>query len=239
MGRTRNPRRDEALRQYILSSGTKKPKEIAEFLKVPPSQVRKWKTEDKWDELLALPPEKRNLPKKRGPGYGNKNAVGNKGGHGVIGNKGGHGAPIGSKNAEKTGEYSTITLDTLSDEEKILYNSIADDPMVLIDENIRLLKIRERRMLWNLENIKSEKDALTIEETHVVWEKGDAQDSPTRREITKKKQLLIDKIISCEEAITRVQDKLLKAIETKQRMLKEQAEQVGGNQNAIQFTFDR
>lgn len=239
MGRTRNPRRDEALRQYILSGGTKKPKEIAEFLKMPPSRIRKWKVEDKWDELLALPPEKRNIPKRMGAAYNNKYAVGNKGGHGVIGNKGGHGAPIGSKNAQKTGEYSTITLDTLSDEEKILYHSIANDPMILVDENIRLLKIRERRMLWNLESIRTEKDALTIEETHVVWEKGDPQDSPSRREITKKKQLLIDKIITCEEAITRVQDKLLKAIETKQRMMSELAEKEGSHNDTIQFTFKR
>lgn len=237
MGRTRSSRRDEALRQYMKSQGKAKPKEIAEFLKVEASTVRKWKVLDKWDEILALPPEKRNIPKKVGAPFGSQNAKGHKGHGGNIGNKGGKGGPYGNRNAYKTGYYANISLDTLSDEEKALYDSIPGDPMVLIDENIRLLKIRERRMLDNQNKLKTEKDALVVEEVHIVYEQG--EDSPSRREVTRKKQLLIDKLTLVDDAITKVQEKLLKAIESKQKMMIEQAEKVGGQHDTIQFTFNR
>lgn len=241
MGRARDPKRDEALRRYVASQGTLKPKQIAEGLSLDARKVRKWKSEDKWDALLALPPEKRNLPKKRGAPFGSKNALGKhkKGAHGKIGNRGGPGAPIGSQRALKTGERATITYDTLSDEEKILYHSITEDPMALVDENIRLLKIRERRMMWNLNKVQEDREAIIEEETRVVWEKGDSKDSPAYREVVKRKKLLVDKIIACEDAITRVQDKLLRAIETKQKMMSEQASKEENTHGDIRFFFER
>lgn len=71
MARQRSPNREKARRMFLNSKGTKKPKEIAEKLGVKPSQVRKWKSLDKWDDDLirtlpkgTITEKKRNVPKK-------------------------------------------------------------------------------------------------------------------------------------------------------------------------------
>ena len=48
MARQRDPRRDEAKRIWLESNGEKQLKEIASELNVSDSQVRKWKSQDKW-----------------------------------------------------------------------------------------------------------------------------------------------------------------------------------------------
>lgn len=236
----RNPRRDEALRMYIRASGDITPKEISEFLKVPAVRVRKWKCEDKWDRILALPPEERNIPKHRGPAFGSKHALGNRGGKGgPIGNKNAKGAGFGNKNGQKTGEYTAISLDTLTDEEKKLYDKIADDPLSLLDERIRLLAIRERRMMQILDRIKKEKALIEETEEHVLLQKWDNRDSPSVKEMTKRKQALVDKIVMVEDAITRVQDRLLRAIDQKSKMLKERTAKEDNGTGGVTFEFKR
>ncbi|UQD52320.1 hypothetical protein C0971_10080 [Bacillus methanolicus] len=98
MARPRNPKRDEAFQIWINSKGTKKLKDIAAELGVSDSQIRKWKNQDKWDEVLNsnVTKSKGNVTKrKRGAPPGNKNAVGNNGG-----------APKGNQNAKKHGFFS-------------------------------------------------------------------------------------------------------------------------------------
>jgi uncharacterized protein YjcR len=51
-GRPRNPDRDRAFELWRDSGGTAKLKDIAEKLGVPDSRIRKWKTEDNWDERI-------------------------------------------------------------------------------------------------------------------------------------------------------------------------------------------
>lgn len=247
----RSPKRDEALRRYLASDGKLKAAELADFLKVSISQVRKWKSVDKWDELLAMPPEQRGLAKKRGAPYGSHNA---------RGNKGGHGGPYGNKNAAgphnidrskipiKTGEYATICYDTLTDEEKILYENISCDPITLVDENIRLLKIRERRMTLNLLKLRELRDKkehegkFSLQVTHAEWGKNDANDSPRHKSVTKQEQPLIDKILEVEEAISRVQDRIMRAVESKCRMMEKiekDASTVDDTVGPVVFTFMR
>lgn len=225
MGRKRNPRRDEAFRLFIESEGQKKPKDLAEFLNVPSSQIRKWKVEDKWDEELQKPPEKRSVPKRRqGAPFGSKNALGNRGGKGgPVGSRhaAGHGAPLRNQNALRTGEYATIWVDALSDEEQALYSRVNLSPLVQIDETIQLLTIRERRMLQNIQKLKEQKNLAEYEDV-LIPDKHDPDGKKARIKCrTRFTRLLIDKIVAAEEALTRVQEAKRRAIETKQRILKE------------------
>lgn len=65
MPRQRSPNRDKAKQIYLDSSGKKLLKDIATELSVNDTQVRKWKSQDKWDEELkgnvTIP--KRNVTK--------------------------------------------------------------------------------------------------------------------------------------------------------------------------------
>lgn len=52
MARKRDPRRDEAKKIWLDSGGKKVLKELASELNVSDSQIRKWKSVDKWAEEL-------------------------------------------------------------------------------------------------------------------------------------------------------------------------------------------
>ena len=62
----------------------------------------------------------------------------------------------GNKNAVKTGEYETIWLDQLTEEERELYGKLDTEVAVRIETSIRLIEIRERRMLARIAKLKSE-----------------------------------------------------------------------------------
>lgn len=52
MPRQRSPGRDKAKELYINSKGKKPLKNIAIELDVLDTQIRKWKSQDKWDEEM-------------------------------------------------------------------------------------------------------------------------------------------------------------------------------------------
>ncbi|EHU8855135.1 small subunit of terminase, partial [Enterococcus faecalis] len=81
MARKRDPRRDQAKEIWLKSNGKKVLKELANELNVSDSQIRKWKSIDKWaDELKGnVTNSKSNVTNKGGAPPGNKNAIGNKG----------------------------------------------------------------------------------------------------------------------------------------------------------------
>lgn len=97
MARNRSPNREKAKEMYLESKGNIKLIDIAINLGLKDSQIRKWKSQDKWELELkgALPKNKSNATKKVGAPKGNKNAVGNDGG-----------APVKNKNAETHGFFS-------------------------------------------------------------------------------------------------------------------------------------
>lgn len=70
MGRPRNPERDRSMKRYIDADGDITTKELAIAAGVPEVRIRKWKSEDKWEEAL------KKKPRKRGGQKGNKNAAG-------------------------------------------------------------------------------------------------------------------------------------------------------------------
>ena len=61
MGRPRNPERDKSLQRYLDADGKIGTAELAKLAGVPESRIRKWKSEDSWEEAL-----KKRSPEKEG-----------------------------------------------------------------------------------------------------------------------------------------------------------------------------
>ncbi|EMF0566943.1 phage terminase small subunit [Enterococcus sp. DIV1639a] len=218
MARKRDPRRDEAKKIWLESNGEKQLKEIASELNVSDSQIRKWKSQDKWsDELKSnVTNGKSNVTNQGGAPFGNQNAKGNKGNSRAS-------PPVGNKNALKTGEYETIFYKTLSDEEKDIYSNLNNDPSFVLSEEIRLLKIRQLRMM---KRIKEAESGLNDEEIDRLQQlrkiktpiEKDGKKLEIKREvmqdvqISRKTYRKIDDILSIEDSLTRISNQLSKAI---------------------------
>ncbi|RRQ58155.1 phage terminase small subunit [Enterococcus faecium] len=218
MARQRDPRRDEAKRIWLESNGEKQLKEIASELNVSDSQVRKWKSQDKWSAELKsnVTNGKSNVTNQGGAPLGNQNAKGNKGNSRAS-------PPVGNKNALKTGEYETIFFETLSDEEKDIYSSLNDDPSFALSEEIRLLKIRQLRMMKRiqqaeaglndeeverLQQLRNIKTPLDVGGKKLEIKREVMQDV----QITRKTRRKIDDILSIEDSLTRISNQLSRAI---------------------------
>ncbi|HAW7056573.1 TPA: small subunit of terminase [Enterococcus faecalis] len=215
MARKRDPRRDEAKKIWLDSGGKKVLKELASELNVSDSQIRKWKSVDKWGEELKgnVTKSNSNVTNKGGAPPGNKNAKGNKGGS----------PPRGNKNAIKTGEYETIFADMLSDEEKDIYSNLNDDPFFILNDEIRLLKVRQFRMM---KRIKEAEKGLNDEEVERLQQlrkiktpvEKDGRKLEIKREVmqdvqvTRKTFRKLDDILAIEDALTRVSNQLTKSI---------------------------
>lgn len=165
--------------------------------------------------------------KRGGAPFGNQFAKGHgakPGNQNAKGNRGGSGAPLGSQNALKTGEYSRILLSTFTKEETEIFNQAVNDPIAQVEQTIRLLAVREYRMLKLRDELIQQRNSFLLEarspydlliDSSALKErtvKGLHERSITERKFTAK-------IIAMEEAITRVQEKKIKAIEARQRML--------------------
>ncbi|MCP3026616.1 phage terminase small subunit [Halobacillus sp. A5] len=224
MPRPRDPRRDKAKKDWLKSKGEIKLVDLAEKYKVSSSTIRKWKATDKWDnenKRSALK-SKRSAPKRHGAPKGNQNAIGNKGGA----------APPGNRNAVTTGEYESIYEDVLTDEERSLFYSIDTTPLMQIEENIKVLSIRERRMLKRISEVMeglTQKEKKVLQQLQSVKDPIEVHDEKTGKMkiVTRKKDELvtkqveereyrkIDDVLKVEDALTRVQNQKVKAIKLK------------------------
>lgn len=220
MARQRDPRRDQAREIWMKSNGEKLLKDIAEELGVSDSQIRKWKSQDKWAEELKgnVTNAKSNVTNRGGAPQGNQNAKGNKGNKQAS-------PPSGNKNALKTGEYETIFADYLTEEEKDLYSNLNDDPFFVMSEEVRLLKIRQRRMMKRIADVQA---GLTEKETEQLLELRGRKTLVESKKSGQKIQVevpdlvltemkehsfrRIDDVLSIEDALTRVSAQLTKAI---------------------------
>jgi len=148
----------------------------------------------------------------------------------------GSGCQPGQKNALKHGAYETIWADALEDDEKELLNLIPTDPFAQIDDKIRVLSIRERRMMKRIQTLMS---GLTENERRLLHERKNNNSSVTVYDentggfktvnsdcnnlvLTEVREIqfrAIDDILRLEEALTKVQDKLIRAIDIKHRMI--------------------
>ena len=218
MARKRDPRRDEAKRIWLESNGEKQLKDIASELNVSDSQVRKWKSIDKWSAELKsnVTNGKSNVTNQGGAPFGNQNAKGNKGNSRAS-------PPVGNKNALKTGEYETIFYETLSDEEKDIYSQLNDDPSFVLSEEIRLLKIRQFRMMKRIQQAEAGLNDEEIERLQQLRKiktpiEKDGRKLEIKREvmqdiqISRKTYRKIDDILSIEDSLTRISNQLSRAI---------------------------
>ncbi|EOH66085.1 phage terminase small subunit [Enterococcus mundtii] len=221
MARKRDPRRDEAFELFKKSNGTITNREISEKLSVPGKTISAWKSRDKWNEVLqkdecSTSNNHCSTANKGGAPIGNQNAIGNKGNSRAS-------PPSGNKNALKTGEYETIFFDTLSDDEKDIYSSLDDDPSFVLSEEIRLLKIRQLRMM---KRIKKAEEGLNEEEVERLQQlrkiktpiEKDGKKLEIKREamqdiqVSRKVYRKIDDILSIEDSLTRISNQLTKSI---------------------------
>lgn len=218
MARKRDPRRDEAKKIWLESNGEKQLKDIADELNVSDSQVRKWKSLDKWSAELKgnVTIGKSNVTNQGGAPFGNQNAKGNKGNSRAS-------PPEGNKNALKTGEYETIFYKTLSDEEKDIYSNLNNDPSFVLSEEIRLLKIRQLRMMKRIQQAEAGLNDEEIERLQQLRKiktpiEKNGRKLEIKREVmqyvqvSRKTHRKIDDILSIEDSLTRISNQLSKAI---------------------------
>lgn len=194
MARVRSPNRDKALEIYKAHNGNIANREIAKILEEDEKVIAVWKSRDKWNENINVVQQsikscttKKNS--KKGAPIGNKNATG----------------PPGNKHAIKTGEFESIFFDTLQEDELNLIKSIEIEKRKLLEQEIQLLTVRERRMLKRIELLKEKE--MTLVSTKSGVEKG-MDTELSEYEAT------LGQIQSIEDALTRVQDKKQKAIDS-------------------------
>lgn len=211
MGIQKSENRIKAKELYLKSRKTKKLKDIAADLKVSENLIRKWKHQDKWD-LEVLPKKHAGNGNVGCPPGANKEAL--KGNKNAAGSRGGQ-APRGNKNAVKTGEYEKILFNTLSIEELKLIANINNNKADLLKNEIALLTVREYRIMKRIEGVRS-KD-LKIENINVT-EIRDGEGDLMQEHITTLTLSEFEILNRLEEALTRVQDKKIKAIESLSRI---------------------
>lgn len=221
MARQRNPDRDKAMKIWLKSKGDKPLVDIAKQLEVSASTIRKWKSQDKWADKLkgSAPISKRSAP--FDSLKDNKNAAGNSGGS----------APPGNKNALTTGQYETIMLDQLSDDERAIFEGVTDDPLITINTEIRQLKVRQYRITKRISMVAQGMDDIEVQTYNKIKQKRRSfKDDNGDRMVTKVNEVTptgsmtqsyrkFDDLLKLEDALTAVGNSLLKAIKDKAKIL--------------------
>lgn len=243
MARKRDPRRIEAKNLWLESGGDMKLVDIANELGCSSNQIRKWKSTEKWsidDEIESVPKSNSNVTNEKERYHklkGNSNAIGNRGGAprgngNAVGNVGGS-APIGNKNAVTTGEFETLSWEFLTEREQQLYERMDGNLVTHINQTIRELEIRKRRMMERIANIEKsmsdiERSTLKqLREKEYIGEKNGKKVVLHRQELVtveerEKVTAKIDRILSLENSLNNVTNQLIRAI--KQQSDLEQAE---------------
>lgn len=172
MGRPRNPERDKSLERYLESDGEATTKELAKLAGVPEVRIRKWKSEDGWEERLKA------KPRKRGGQKGNKNASGK--------------TPKknGNKNAVTHGAFATIGWDDIdpdtAEEIKRIKEGVALPGMIKELQDLLLRKAYLEKLLEKYEKPEAEKKMYTDKVVHMIvptgelWESEIDPDPPER-----------------------------------------------------------
>lgn len=221
MARQRNPDRDKAMKIWLKSKGDKPLVDIAKQLEVSASTIRKWKSQDKWADKLkgSAPISKRSAP--FDSLKDNKNAAGNSGGS----------APPGNKNALTTGQYETIMLDQLSDDERAIFEGVTDDPLITINTEIRRLKVRQYRISKRISDVAQGMDDIEVQTYNKIKQKRHSfRDDNGNQIVTKINEVTptgsmtqsyrkFDDLLKLEDALNAVGNSLLKAIKEKAKIM--------------------
>ncbi len=222
MARERSPNRDKAFELFKKANGTIMNREIAEKLEISEKTVGGWKSKDKWLDKLngVLQSNERSTPivssDKRGAPSGNRNAVGNKGNRNAS-------APKQNKNAVVTSEHESIFLEFMTDDEKDLYQTIDTDPFFVLNEEVKMLRFRQTRMLRRVQDAErglNENERQVLKELRgrkkiIESQRGKTKvnvDELVTTEIKEVNTRKIDDILRIEDALTRVSGQLTRAI---------------------------
>lgn len=160
MSRARSPNRDKAFEIYKQHNGEILLKDIATQLGVKDAQIRKWKSQDKWEENLkgTLPKNKRNVTNEidtkkttkaskqadcsdlnklneKSSKTNSQNSKARYNNKNAIGNIGGPGGPIGNKKAETHGFFSKYLPD---DTLEIIEEIQEKNPLEILLEQITI-----------------------------------------------------------------------------------------------------
>ncbi len=125
------------------------------------------------------------------------------------------GGPVGNKNAVTTGAYEEISFDRLTDTERELYARIDPSPRAQAEQEIRLLTIRERRMLGRIQDLLASREELgTVETTTEAGRRarGEVDVATVRSEAT------LERVQRVEEALTRIQQRKAYFVEILRRI---------------------
>ena len=197
MARAPDPRIEQAKAMYLNGM---KLVEIASQLNLPEGTVRRWKSTHHWESERSVKNTERSDRRKRGAQPGNKNSSG---------------GPPGNKKAVTTGEFETLLFDCLDPEERRLADAVPADKEQLLLQEIRLLTVREYRMLRRIEDLKCTKEyfdngELAAGMTVVSRKTGIEKDHETDLKEFRGK---LGQIQAVEDALTRVQGRKQRAIE--------------------------
>ena len=125
------------------------------------------------------------------------------------------GPPNGNKNAVTTGAYEEISFDALPDIERELYGRIDPSPRVQAEQEIRLLTIRECRMLARIQDLLASREELSTVETTTETgrrARGEVDVLTVRSEAT------LERVQRVEEALTRIQQRKAYFVEILRRI---------------------
>lgn len=138
---------------------------------------------------------------------GNKNAVGN---------SGGPGAETGNKRAVTTGEYETILVNVLSEEEKNIYENLKiDNKKQCIEEEYKMLTIREYRILKRIKNIQDKQKDMNIER---IVKRQYNSDTSNETETVTEAINIVNPLQKLEDSLTRVQEAKRKCLDSLHKM---------------------
>lgn len=159
MPRARSPKRDEAYKLWMESGKKKKLKDIAAELGVCETQVRKWKSLDKWNGNVTNQTKGNVTKRKRGGQPGNHNATG----------------PPGNKHAEKHGFYSRH----LPEETASIIDEINEmNPLDVLWNNIQIqfaAIIRAQKIMYVKDQQDKTVEKVEEKDGNVIGEKWEVQ----------------------------------------------------------------
>ena len=201
----RSEKRDTAKAEYLArkARGEKVSlRELAQELEVTYQTMRNWKATDNWDEAMPK--------KKRGGQPGNKNSAGKKNAAGSH-----PGAPVGNKNAEKDGAYSTVFFDMLTDQERELVAATPLGSRAALEHEMQILKFREHRIMEKIaqyENAPEDELYITsLMDMRVPGGKGaDKKDGDTQNMGMYSKDSAFNRVLKLQEALYKVQGRIAK-----------------------------
>lgn len=185
--------RKEVLKQY--QQGVK-PKELSEKTGISINTIKSWinREKAKQSKITNRMDKKKDAPSKQ--------------------KKTKKGAPVGNKNAEKHGVYSSLYFDSFDTNEKELIENIDYKAEYQLKRQIDLYTIRERRLLQRIkiyEKLSNEKEGLWLK--HITSEKGTEKGQPTEL-IKTEMEAAIGTVLLLESELTKIQRAKNKAIDS-------------------------